>query len=224
MSLKPLKASDNKKFVAIMKRKNKIKEDLHHLPPYTIIFTEGIKTEPFYIEGITKKVNRKYSEYTSNDRIMVIGTGRNTRSLLKYARKMVFENYPYCKDVWIMYDKDDFPYDDFDNTQFSVKGKKDNNQVYHVAWSNECIELWFVLHFQLLKANVCREQYHKILKKHFAYKKTLENIYDILEDKTQIAIERSKSLYNSYDKDSPPSKRAPSTRVHELIELLQSFL
>lgn len=45
-----------------------------------------------------------------------------------------------------------------------------------------------------------------------------------LEDKTEIAIERSKSLYNSYSDEIPPSKRAPATRVHELIESLQSFL
>lgn len=50
------------------------------------------------------------------------------------------------EDVWLMYDKDDFPLDDFDNTQYSALSRKDIRK-YKVAWSNECIELWFVLHF-----------------------------------------------------------------------------
>ncbi|WP_304969408.1 RloB family protein, partial [Romboutsia ilealis] len=46
-----------------------------------------------------------------------------------------------------MYDKDDFPLDNFDNTQYSAEKRKEIRK-YRVAWSNECIELWFVLHFQ----------------------------------------------------------------------------
>lgn len=60
---------------------------------------------------------------------------------------------PQARVVWLMYDKDDFPLDNFDNTQHSAEGKIDSRQ-YKVAWSNESLELWFVLHFQDLTANV----------------------------------------------------------------------
>lgn len=223
MSLKPLKASTQKKLEATMQKKKKRIEELHQLPPYTVIFSEGIKTEPFYIQGLTKQVNQKYAQFTSGDRITVIGTGRNTRSLLNYARKTVNSEYPECKVVWLMYDKDDFPYDDFDNTQFSAEGRT-CEQKYHVAWSNECIELWFLLHFQPLFASVGREQFHDILKGYFPYEKTLENIYDILKDKTHIAIAHAESLYASYEEGTPPSKRTPATRVHELVGFLYSYL
>lgn len=223
MSLKPIKASDQKKLEVIMRKKKKKTEELHQLPPYTIIFSEGIKTEPFYIQGLTTQVNKKYSQFTSGDRITVIGTGRNTRSLLNYARKTVKDKYSECKVVWLMYDKDDFPYDDFDNTQFSVEGKE-CQQEYHVAWSNECIELWFVLHFQPLFSHVGREQYYDILKRYFPYEKSLENIYDILKDKTDIAIINAKSLYDSYEECTPPSQRMPATRVHELVGFLHGYL
>lgn len=103
MSLKPLKASTQKKLEAAMQRKRKKIEKLHKLPPYTIIFSEGTKTEPFYIQGLTKQVNQRYAQFTSGDRITVIGTGRNTRSLLKYAREIVEAKYPACEDVWLMY-------------------------------------------------------------------------------------------------------------------------
>lgn len=223
MSKKPLKASTQKKLEAAMQKKRKNIEELHKLPPYTVIFSEGIKTEPFYIQGLTKQVNQKYAQFTSGDRITVVGTGRNTRSLLNYARKKVSADYPECRAVWLMYDKDDFPFDDFDNTQFSAVDKI-CLQEYHVAWSNECIELWFILHFQPLFSHIGREQYHDILKGYFPYEKTLENIYDILKDKTHIAIARAKTLYASYDEDTPPSQRTPATRVHELVDFLNSYL
>jgi hypothetical protein len=223
MSLKPLKASTQKKREAAMQKKRKRIEELHKLPPYTIIFSEGIKTEPFYIQGLTRQVNQKYAQFTSADRITVIGTGRNTQSLLKYARETVDAKYPECEDVWLMYDQDDFPYDDFDNTQFSAEGRT-CQQKYHVAWSNECIELWFLLHFQSLFAHVGREQYHVILKGYFPYEKTLENIYDLLKDKTLTAIAHAKALYASYEEGTPPSQRTPATRVHELVGFLHGYL
>lgn len=223
MSLKPLKASDKKKLEAIMQKKEKRIDELHQLPPYTVIFSEGIKTEPFYIQGLTNQINQKYKQFTSGDRIIVKGTGRNTESLLKYARKKVDYEYPACKVVWLMYDKDDFPFDNFDNTQFSVEEKK-CKQEYHVAWSNECIELWFLLHFQPLFVNVGREQYYDILKGYFPYEKNMQNIFDILQDKTHVAIKHAEALYSSYDESDPPSKRAPATRVHELIGFLHDYL
>ena len=53
-----------------------------------------------------------------------------------------------------------------------AKKRKENRQ-YKVAWSNECIELWFVLHFQELAVNNGREQYQRILKQKYGYEKTL---------------------------------------------------
>ncbi len=122
-----------------------------------------------------------------------------------------------------MYDKDDFPYDDFDNTQFSAETRS-CRQEYHVAWSNECIELWFVLHFQMLSTNIKREQYYEILEKYFPYEKNLENVYNILSDKTQTAIANAKTLFACYEEDAPPSRRAPATRVHELVIFLHEYL
>ncbi|MDR2712692.1 MAG: RloB family protein, partial [Clostridiales bacterium] len=62
------------------------------------------------------------------------------------------------------------------------------------------------------------------LKEYFPYEKNLENIYDILRDRTQAAIAHAKALYNSYEEGTPPSQRAPATRVHELVAFLQNYL
>lgn len=224
MSLKPIKASEQKKNqerinAKMQKRKKELLDDP---PPYIYIVSEGKETEPNYISGLAKAINSKFSDLSSGDRIIVKGTGRNTRGLLKYARKVVESDFPQAAVVWLMYDKDDFPLDDFDNTQYSAEDKKDNRQ-YRVAWSNECIELWFVLHFQELEVNNGREHYRKILRQKCGYEKNLKNIYDLLMDKTNIAIKRARRQYESYN-DLPPSKRCPATRVYELVEELQKYI
>ena len=223
MSKKPLKISERKQLEEVMQRKRKSIETLHRLPPYTIIFSEGTKTEPHYIQGFTKQINSKYAPFVRQYRIIVIGTGRSTQSLLEYARNTVTRSHPDCKEVWLMYDKDDFPSDGFDNTQFSAEAESTEPK-YHVAWSNECIELWFVLHFQKLFAHVSRAQYQDILNRYFTYEKNLENIYDLLKDNTEVAISHAKELYSSYEADAPPSQRTPATRVYELVMFLQEYL
>ena len=75
---------------------------------------------------------------------------------------------------WLVYDKDDFPYDNFDNTQFSAEKRKGSK--IRVAWSNECIELWFLLHFQEYVSNNGREQYIKKLNEYFGYSKSREDL------------------------------------------------
>lgn len=121
-----------------------------------------------------------------------------------------------------MYDKDDFPLDNFDNTQHSAENKMDVRK-YCVAWSNECIELWFLLHFQDLSANVGREKYIELLKGYCDYEKNMKNIFEILQDKTNVAIIRAKRQYEAYG-DVAPSKMCPATRVYKLIEELQKYL
>lgn len=229
MSNKPLKASDQKKLNSLMSKKEKEIEVRHTAPPYMYIFSEGTKTEPYYIKGIVNAVNEKYREIGLKDRIKFKGTGRNTLSLLEYARRTVEKEFQQANQVWLMYDKDDFPQDSFDNTQHSAENRQDIRK-YCVVWSNECIELWFVLHFQEMNSNLNRDEYYKILDKYMKlygiekYEKNIENIYDILKDKTDMAIQRAKKQYENYSDDVPPSKRCPATRVYELVEYLMQFL
>ncbi len=223
MSNKPQKISEQKKNQARInaKMQKKKKEPLEDLPPYMYILSEGIKTEPNYISSLTEIVNRKFSDFTSGPRIIVRGTGRNTKGLLHYARKQVEQEFPQAEVVWLMYDKDDFPLDNFDNTQYSAEERKDKRS-YRTAWSNECIELWFVLHFQDLTVNNGREHYQEILKKACGYEKNMKNLYKLLQDNTELAIRRAKRQYASYG-DVPPSKRCPATRVYELVEELKKY-
>lgn len=225
MSLKPRKISDQKKDLArynakMNKRKKTVLDDL---PPYTFIVSEGIKTEVAYISGFARAINNKFSKFSTSEYIKIKGTGRNCQSLLNYARRIVEKEMPQATIVWLMYDKDDFPHDNFDNTQFSAEGKNDDRK-YRVAWSNESLELWFVLHFQDLSANVGRDRYIEILEKSCNYRKNDPNLFELMKPKMSEAIKKAKDLYLSYPEDTPPSQMCPATRVFELVEELSQYL
>ena len=210
-----------------MKAKTSKKEPLKKLPPYTIIVSEGIKTEPIYIKGFANKINERYKNISKNPHIVVYGTGRNTNGLIRFVDKMIADGkWAHYKKIWLMYDKDDFPSDNFDNTQFEAEARK--NPTMAVAWSNESIELWFLLYFEDYYANNGRKQYIEKLNKYIDYSKTREDLCDILAEKGSLedAKRRARKMYQEFldSKISSMSAMVPATRVFELIEELESYL
>ena len=197
------------------------------LPPYTMIVSEGIKTEPIYIKGFVNKINECYKSISKEPHIAVYGTGRNTQGLIRFIDNMIANGeWPQYKKFWLMYDKDDFPLDNFDNTQFQAEARK--NPEMSVAWSNESIELWFLLHFEDYHADNGRKQYIEKLNTYFEYSKTRTDLYDVLTEKgsLQDAKRRAKKMYQEFlDANiSSMSAMVPATRVYEHIEELESYL
>ncbi len=227
MSLKPKKHSEHIKIAEKMKQKESKMNTKYQLPPYTLIVSEGVKTEPLYLNGLVDKINAQYKGLAKEKHILVYGTGRNTKGLLKYVDKRV-ENGEWGKyeNIWLVYDKDDFPEDNFDNTQFSVEGRK--NSRIRVAWSNESFELWLLLHFQDYNADNGRVVYIEKLNQYMDYSKTREDLYQIVTDLGSLedAKRRARNQYNNFvDKGiTTPSKMIPSTRVYELVEELEKYL
>lgn len=227
MSLKPKKHSDQKKIQAKMKQHESKMATKYQLPPYTLIVSEGIKTEPLYLEGFVRKINAQYKGLVKDNHIIIWGTGRNTKGLLKLVDKKV-ENgeWSHFEKIWLVYDKDDFPFDNFDNTQFSAEGRKDSN--IRVAWSNESFELWLLLHFQEYVSDNGRQQYIEKLNTFFQYSKAREDLFDVIMKKGSLkdAKRRAKKLYNVFLKEGEksPSKMVPATKVYELVEELESYI
>ena len=227
MSLKPKKHSDKKKIQEKMQQKKSRMGTLHKLPPYTMIICEGVKTEPLYLKGFVNKINEKYKEISRTEHIFVYGAGRNTKGLLEFVDRMVdCGGWDRYERFWLVYDKDDFPYDNFDNTQFSAEKRKGSK--IRVAWSNECIELWFLLHFQEYVSNNGREQYIKKLNEYFEYSKSREDLYDVMIRKGSLedAKRRAKRLLQDFQERgvTSPSAMVPATRVFELIEELEGYM
>lgn len=205
---------------AKMMKKNK--EIIGTLPPFMFIVTEGTATETNYIEGFAAKINKRYGKYSKHKRIEIKGLGKSCLRLLEEADNTVKRICPQAEVIWLVYDKDDFAADSFDNTQYSAENRKSKRK-YKVAWSNECIELWFLLHFSDVIPKGGRKDYIQKLESYCHYSKTDKNIFSLLYPMTQTAITRAKRLYDSYPKNYSPSKMYPATRVHEMVEELMKY-
>lgn len=192
-----------------------------------MIVSEGIKTEPLYLKGFVKKINDKYKNISKEPHIQVYGTARNTQSLLRFVDKMIANGeWAHFKKFWLVYDKDDFPLDNFDNTQFEAEVRKNPDMA--VAWSNESIKLWFLLHFQDYCSNNGRKQYIEKLNEYFDYSKTREDLYEVLMEKGSLsdAKRRAKKMYQEFldTGESSMAAMVPATRMYELVEELEHYL
>lgn len=227
MSLKPKKHSELQKMKEKMEVKASKMNSMHKLPPYTMIVSEGIKTEPLYLKGFVDKINEKYKHITKESHIQVYGTGRNTKGLIQFVDNKYFKgDWSHFQKFWLVYDKDDFPLDNFDNTQFEAEARI--KPKISVAWSNESIELWFLLHFQDYFSNNGREQYIEKLNEYFDYSKSRDDLYDVITAKGSLedAKRRARKMYKEFQEagETSMSSMVPATRMFELIEELEQYM
>ena len=222
MSLKPPKKSDLNK--AWMKpRRDKAKQ---LQPEYHLIVSEGTDTEPAYFGAIKEIINSRFQEKIH---LSVFGEGDNTLNLLEKARKRAADNPNGYKHVWVIYDTDDFPAEHIDRTAQLCQSWSTEEMQYHAIWSNQCIELWFLLHFSYMHSDLRRTEYWPKLTECLRslgegdYAKNRTDMYRILYPMMDFAIANAKRLEKE-NQGKPPSKAAPGTTVYELIELLKPYL
>lgn len=192
------------------------------------IFCEGQSTEPLYFDGFKKSLEEKIRR--KNVAIVIKGTGRSTLSLVDYANQELPHTYdPKLDEKWVVFDEDTTGRGKFDN---SITKAKANN--WKVAYSNECFELWYLLHFSYYNADNGRDRYFASLVTKLAplvpikltnwrkQGKSISGIYDILSSRQSTAINNAKKLLASHAKKAP-SKQRPSSTVHLLVESLNKL-
>lgn len=174
-----------------------------------LIVCEGERTEPYYFQSF-----RVPKEVVS---LSIVGTGYNTMSLVRHAVALKTED-DYDQ-VWCVFDRDSFPVQDFNN---ALSFARHNN--INVAYSNEAFELWYLLHFHFYQTGISRADYINKLTNLLGreYQKNMRDIYQILEDRQDIAMQNAERLLNIY-KPCMPSRDNPSTTVHLLVKELKRF-
>jgi len=177
-----------------------------------LIVCEGEKTEPNYF--------RKFPEKPEVfDSIDIHGTGYNTVSLVNEAIRLKNEaekrKEPYIE-VWCVFDKDDFPIEQFKNAIILAR----KNQI-KCAYSNEAFEIWYMLHFNFYDSALSRKQYEEKLTELLGkkYNKNDEEMYSLLQKHQKIAIKNAGKLY-TLQHERPLSEQNPITTVHWLVERL----
>lgn len=196
-----------------------------------MILTEGTKTEPYHFEGFKKAIESTGRKVVL---IEIIGVGQATTKLLPFADELIEKYHLEKADIWLLTDKDDFPDDQFN--QLVIQCVRRNrtchlNNYWHCAWSNECFELWFILHFSFYQAAATREDYYCLLKEQFrklgftGYRKNSPDIFDLLVryGSPKSAIRFARKLYEE-KKSLSPAKALPCTTVYELVMELARYL
>lgn len=193
-----------------------------------LIISEDTKSSKLYFEDIIEEVNS-----SNKDCIIaaeVKGCGKGTNKLLEDAlalKKDIERKKEITFDQsWLVFDKDNFTDDSFDNT--IEKAPKDG---FEVAWSNVCFELWYLLHFSdYHNPGGTPKDYEVALEKKvqrfiptFKYKKGSSKMYAILSkhgDQIQ-ALVRAEKLRKKHKKNKQENKyssHTPCTHVDLLIK------
>lgn len=211
-----------------------------------LVYSEGTKTEPLYVESIKKAIAAKYLCGINDIEILCANNkSYNTIGLVQYAREDVksrLERKEKIDHVWIFYDKDSFPMDDFTNANASINTLNDSLEVsddgfkyeektqisWHSCYSNEAFELWLLLYFDYMDVPRDRKQLikdinHKasLKKANFVYEKNKENIHQIFTENggsIDNAIKYAKRLVKNNKLQNP------STNVYEFAEYFKAYI
>lgn len=195
-------------------------------PEYHLIVTEGTDTEPAYFGAIKETINRQYPEKIQLD---IFGEGNHTIGLFEKAKRLAENSSNVYKHVWVVYDTDDFPAEHIDRLLKLCDENSTEETEFHAIWSNQCIELWFLLHFSFMQSDIHRVEYWPKLTEHLKqidageYEKNRKDMYQVLRPYMEYAIGNAKRL-NAINQGKLPSKAAPGTKVYELIEKLLPYL
>lgn len=147
----------------------------------------------------------------------------------KIAKSKSIERFVF-DEVWVAFDKDSFP--DFDSAVYALRKKRKCG--YREAWSNECFELWYLLHYMDIssKSPIPRKLIFKECSKIFHVEHyEREKGSDILHRDMALrpfkdvitAVKRAKQLdiattSRCRGSSAQPSTLNPSTKLHNLIE------
>lgn len=222
MSLKPEKKSDLGKSWMKPRKDRHIKIQ----PEYHLIVSEGTDTEPAYFKALKNQIN---VNYPGRIRMDIHGRGESTVSLFEKARNLAETSPNVYKHVWVIFDTDDFPPADVNKTVELCNKETNSETYYHALWSNQCIELWFLLHFSYFHSDIHRRDYWPKLSKKLTelgkgtYRKNRDDMFEILQPFIANAVSNAERL----DRDNAgktPSASAPGTRVYKLVKLLLPYL
>jgi len=191
---------------------------------YFLVLTNGEVTEKVYFERFKDKLHKGML-------LNVEFKNKSPDGLYKVADRRLKNQSIVYDEIWVIFDKDDF--DCFEDT---VK-KFSNDKKFSVAFSNECFEVWLLLHFgevhamhrdeavQLLADKINSHSSREYRKSQLKQGTHIDDILDIVEkigNRTD-AIARATKL--QFDKDDITfCHENPSTTVYKLVKKLDKIL
>ncbi len=192
--------------------------------PYDVVLIvcEGAKTEPFYLKGLRGHLR------LSNANIFIADkkTGTDPLSVVNFAIKE-FNKDPCYDRVYCVFDKDK-------HTTYAAAVDKirsthlKKGATLHAITSIPCFEIWLLLHFTYTTRSFisagdtsdCSQVETEPKKYITGYQKGSRKIFEVIKDKTDVAIMNAKQLEAFHQTSGTDN---PSTKVYELVEYLQDL-
>lgn len=208
---------------ALKARKDRIKEEpalgrslgTEKSPKKILIVSEGVNTEPTYFRHFR----------LPNVIIEPIGIGLSTTQLVEETDNLLKNRYKNKKfdEIWLVFDKDD-------NEDFEEAIKLAINKGYKVAYSNQAVEYWFILHFcdhngeplsRDAYADIINHYINPLGAKYDDSKKVSRDFFEILmsknpdsqKDRYQEAFDRAERILSG----NPYRTEESVTMVHKLF-------
>ncbi|MFM9949360.1 MAG: RloB family protein [Saprospiraceae bacterium] len=195
-----------------------------------LIVCEGLNTEPDYFYHL-----RQYFRMTAAEIVTIGGAGETIRVVeraKKEAGKSRFDQ------IWVVFDKDDFPSDHFDNAIHMAMAAG-----FGVAYSNQSFEYWLILHFENHQGGAMdRKQYPKKLNDYLlpfglyydaeGSKSISSEIFQVLtskelktgESRLDLAMQRAEKIIVFHADEPSPAAAESSTTIFDLVRELLKFV
>lgn len=190
-----------------------------------LIVSEGSKTEPIYFKSLKRNLRLAMIEVeiigegaapiNVVDRAIELREERKrlaTKSIAKVAYEVI-----YC----VIDVEAPVPHESLARAIDKAKGNK-----LDVILSNPCFEFWYILHFRKTSApfNSSQKVKSTLRNIHPAYNESDTTIFEVLSNKTDVAVKNSKEVLKEQHNDEEDLRNCnPSTHVHKIVEYLQKI-
>lgn len=186
-----------------------------------LVVGEGVNTVPSYFE--------KFKE--PHVVVVPIGLGEGTRKLVNDVERYKADEERKLgttfDEVWVAFDKDSFK--DFEQAISEARAKG-----YNVAYSNQAVEYWFILHFMDHQgAGMNRGEYAKTLndllekeripiKYDPDAKEISDELFDVLDKRIQSAYDRADKIYTEKLNRNASTEESITT-IHLLVKSIKGM-
>jgi len=217
-----------------------------------LVYMEGTRTEPYYIDNIKKLISAKH-KCRQNDVLIIKASddkkSKHTVELVEFAKTDVVRRINEKQNinhVWVFFDKDMF--EDFDeahkmieemNTSKSNDVKNDDGFYFdltteitwHSCWSNPCFELWLLLYYLRYSGYSSNENAEAIIERIEKIPELKAIKFEYKKNKKDI---HSLLISNGGDLETAISSakklhskhkiESPSTGVYEFAEFIKPYM
>jgi RloB-like protein len=189
-----------------------------------LIYCEGKNTEPEYFKSFP---------VTTQTEVKAIGLGRSRTALVEKVIELIAKiEYDKDQEIWVVFDRDvKYDYQEQEDKDFNEAISLANGSGIKCAYSNDCFELWFLLHYDYLESSLHRNDIYEKLsdKLGFNYEKAgkskdfVKRLYLLFQDRLPYAIRNAKKLHKSHS-NKEYHLQNPCTTVYQLVEALNENL